>query len=1325
MRRLRKLASLAACAIAVSLVQAPAFADELPPKKAEGWAPSAGTTAPAHPSAVPEASRRALLGPDYQESTDRIWTSSGDATGFHVLTAAEKDGYRWKTAATLTEPGFDTDTWIGNVCVTASGRHAAVAYAPRTFTNKPDLMTRGAFTAVVDLTTGKVTKLPFQATLGYFSPGCGTAEDAVFSQFTDDDSERNETRLIRVDGTRGTADAPLTLRGQVTSAVPVGEKVVAARGSSLVEVADGGTARTVAETTAVPFQLMPDADGGVVFLDQEGTQDRGTVRRVSAEQLAAGKAGDVPTALASGELTALDLARSASGTVFVTGKATTRGPLPRTVRYIEGLAKNVTVSSLATAAVTSRWADGKDSRIDPSEALSARTVRAHVRLLETGRSVTLDVPPADELVGDGKGTGLSPSLPQPSSAKMTRTAAASPVEADRSCSVPRGDSRKQAFQPTPRQVEWAVDQAVTGNLNKHISRPADWKGTGMAAYQPQTLFPLKRMEGDPGNNADWHVPAQVMLGITAQESNMWQATRYAVPGVTANPLIGNYYGVGYEADGEQKDPWKINFAKADCGYGITQVTDGMRVHGKEKPDESPLTTVQQEAVALDYTANIAAGVNILVEKWNQTRKAGMIVNGGTPKFIENWTFALWAYNAGFYEESEKDKHGGHWGVGFTNNPANPLWKANRTPFLENSEGKDDYSHAAHPQDWPYQEKVIGWAARPISAMFAPGDMQPGYRAAWWNSNTLRTGAKPGNHLFCDSSNKCNPSKIGDNDSNDPGRGACELDDPKSTVWLHCWWNKAVKWKDCDTAAQCGNAVHRFNATYPEQPDGNAYPPRCDAEIPSGTYIVDNLPDGIRPAGSDTRSCGTISSAGSFDFDFASPSARMDLHQIGAAYRNHFWFTHTRMSSTTDAGRLGITGTWSLNYSMSDWVRVMVHLPDHGAHTQQAKYEIDTGNGKFTRTRFIGQEHGSNTWVSLGAYQVSGKPRVRLSNLTLDGTGDDDVAWDAVAFQPLGEKPHHMVAVLGDSYTSGEGAGNYSPESDKDHGTAQWNACRRSDNAWARKLVLPGMTKPVGAETDSWGYDAELGFVACSGAMTKNVGPVLSGNSPQRHKEGQFNEVLQTDSGVLSSDTTLVMLTLGGNDEAGFANAMTECGSLTNCASDDFLTRKKQIVDRMIPDLRSVLEETARKADNAQIVLMGYPELLSRTVKCTGSWYYDMSEVQVLAELVNYANAEQKKLVDSLRTGPTKIKVQYADPVGAFVGHSGCDDPEWINKIVIGPNGDGDFHDGDPAAQPASCLWGNSGGRCLSRESFHPKNAGTTGYAEVMRKRLGEIGYTGS
>lgn len=183
------------------------------------------------------------------------------------------------------------------------------------------------------------------------------------------------------------------------------------------------------------------------------------------------------------------------------------------------------------------------------------------------------------------------------------------------------------------------------------------------------------------------IPAQVMLGVTAQESNMWQASRLAVPGETGNPLIGNYYGLEIY-NSTPDDDWDVRWDEADCGYGVTQVTDGMRLAGREKPGERALPYAQQRAVALDFTVNIAAGVRILEDKWNQTANAGMKVNNGDPAKLENWFFALWAYNSGFYP----DRGDGFWGSAgpttrstpATRPTAPPSWKpATSTPRTRN------------------------------------------------------------------------------------------------------------------------------------------------------------------------------------------------------------------------------------------------------------------------------------------------------------------------------------------------------------------------------------------------------------------------------------------------------------------------------------------------------------------------------------------------------------------------------------------------------------------------------------------------------------------
>ncbi|MFF9173459.1 hypothetical protein [Streptomyces sp. NPDC014793] len=1019
--------TLVATALTLPLTLPAQAAEPAPPKGATQWrAPH--TKDVDKPASVPAGNRSKALGEHYRKSSDRAFTTSGDATGFHLLVAGEKDGYAWKTAATLSEPGFDTDGWIGNACLTASGKRAAVAYAPRTFTNKPELMARGAFTALVDLATGKVTKLPFTASLAYFSPGCGTGEQAVFTQLSDDGDKSQRSRLIRVDAATGRQDAPLTYPGEVTSAVPTRNGIVAAHGNRLVVARAKGRLTEIAATRTVPFQLTVDSAGGVTYIDRtktSSTQKTSTGYALHLDAARLGRKHARATTVAQGRLTDWDLASSADGTVFVTGRAKTTGTLPRAVRNPGHIAKGALISSHGHAAVTTAWADGEAAPLRGDEAAGARTARMTMRLLHSGTTVTLDSRPGKNRIGGRKaarqGAAFSPALPRPektSGGPSTQTVRLQPLsasptgpsedETERTCGVARNDVRKMAFQPTPRQVEWAVDQAVVGKLDFY--RSPDWKGTGMGGYQPQGLFPATVLEGDPngrldtedGTNDRWHIPAQILLGVTAQESNMWQAGRYAVPGVTANSLIGNFYGIKYSADGTQNDPWKIDWSKADCGYGITQATDGMRLPGHDQPTKSVL---QQEAVALDYTANIAAGAQILSQKWNETRKAGLKVNDGHPQWIENWFFALWAYNSGFYADADS---AGHQGVGWTNNPANPLWKANRLPFLESAVGGDDYSHAAHPQDWPYEEKVIGWAARPISAMFAPGDMQAGYRPAWWNTIGDRSNAKPPVDLFCDSSNSCEPSKIGDNDSNDPGQGACTLDSGTSDTnphWLHCWWNKSVQWKNCTTGAQCGNQVHRFNTSYPEQPDANSYPPRCSSGLASDALIVDDVDDGVTPAGSAGRSCGPVKSDGTFTLSYhawnGTYPGKMDTHQIGAGYGNHFWFAHTRQPESGDkADRMEVTGTWKLGKAVpGGQAKVYAHVPDHGAQTGEADYRIKTAFGVKTKT--VSQSaNQSNKWVDLGAYRFNDSiPEVSLSNFNSGGTGDKDIAYDAVAFVP--------------------------------------------------------------------------------------------------------------------------------------------------------------------------------------------------------------------------------------------------------------------------------------------------------------------------------------
>ncbi|MGJ7906924.1 hypothetical protein ACOQFL_10620 [Actinopolyspora sp. H202] len=763
--------------VVVGLLTAPFDADATP-------APPSGeekNESPESEARVAPEKRAEKLGEGWRSSEDLAWTTSGDTTGFHILTAKADSGYSWRTVATLSEPGIPSDRWIGNACVTGSGDRAVAVYAPRGFTNERKLVKRGAFTAVVNLVTGEVDKIPVRSSMAYFNPGCGPGEEVVLTQ--EGHQKNGQTRLIRLDTATGEL-SPVVTDGQVTSALPSKHGIIAARGSRLLRIDGSGGQHEVARASSVPFRMKSDSAGGIVFQERSRNDETVRVRRWDGEQV---------RPVASGELGKIRVKSGKGGSVFVTGDAV------RAARAASGPVRILPVSTEAQpsttgdVAITGVELSSSVAKKAPTRPRPSRREEVEIRakVFETGADLEFGVTPDSPAASDTEASAPHPKLGVTKSGgsdtMRASGSATSPVDQGRTCAVPRNDPNTQVYQPTPRQVEWAVNQAVQHNL--HPSRPDNWKESGLQSWDPQGMFPPIPLEGGG------EIPAQIMLGVLTQESNMSQASWHVLPGVTGNPLIGNYYGREVY-DEDPGNDWDIDFSEADCGYGMSQVTDHMRLAGHEKPGGLPSWPMRkQRAVALDYATNLAAGMQILQKKWNATRRAGMTINNGDPAKIENWFYALWAYNSGFYPEG--DHPTGQWGVGWFNNPINPRYPSDRAPFLE-----ETYHDAAHPQDWPYPEKVIGWAGHPLAN--ADG---AGYRAAWWNSTGARANAKPPIQLFCGDSNSCEPTNL---------TKPCKRED------YRCWFHKPVVWKtDCDVT--CGNEFIRFDTTYPEQPDGTNYP----------------------------------------------------------------------------------------------------------------------------------------------------------------------------------------------------------------------------------------------------------------------------------------------------------------------------------------------------------------------------------------------------------------------------------------------------------------------------------------------------------------------
>jgi hypothetical protein len=1220
----------------------------------------------------------------WRRSADRLWTLRGDRTGLHLLVADAKAAYTWRTMATLADPGFDTDQWVGNACLTRSGRFAVVVYAPRAFTNRADTFLRGGAVAVVNMQSGQVRKLPIRGTLSYYDPGCGAGEDAVLTQVRsgEESDQPTATRLVRVHAPSASVGGIVEKRGQYTSAVPTRRGIVAARGRAIVEIRGGRQERVLVRRAGNAFDLAVDRDGGITYLT--GTKDANQASRITPGRT-------TPRVIALSRGSWLDVDRGTAGRVFLLRHGAALRSLGHGITLVDGdVSDEVSTHGQAMIVQKPMPSPGKQSaawmrtrtRTRSSDPDGRDAVALSVKVLQTGKVIDFSfvggTNPSSRI-----GSGLAERSDRSSSSRSARTAIVGTGESSATCAVPRNDPGSQVLQPTPRQVEWAADEAVVNNLQ--TARPTNWNQSGLPSWTPQAMFPSKSLTGGG------RVPAQILLGVLAQESNLWQASNHALPGEFGNPLVGNYYG-------RSGNSWTIDFSKADCGYGVGQITDGMR------KSSSLLTTNQKRAIALDYQTNIARALQMLQDKWNQTKSAGLIHSNADPASIENWIFAVWAYNTGFYANKGD---GSPWGVGWFNNPANPSYPANRGFF--NALPSD----AAHPADWSYEEKVIGWAAYSISTPDGPG-----FRGAWWVDAAARENAEPPRSTFCDSSNACDPTTA----------------DPCPAWNSTCWWHKPVTYQRCEQG-YCGNELLRFDTSYPEQPNGTNFPPDCTTNgLPVGSLIVDDLPASYPAA---TAGCGhPWTERGSFSLDFASPSARIDFHQIGGGRGGHFWFGHTRDSSDPS---MAVTGTWTFDAPLHQWARVLVHVPDHGADTQQAAYHVSNGNGK-TITRYVAQRVQENRWVSLGVVQFDGTPSISLSSQTWDGDGSDDVAWDAVALQPLPAKPADIVVGMGDSYSSGEGASNpdngddYDRESDYGgnydkivlpDGTKiddrRRDACHRSPYAWSRQATLADDTYAIANREGAWDVDMDYHLVACSGAEAFNLLPyhaVPAGETPPTDARrltgaGQYHEVSQIDAGYLDENTTLVTLSIGGND-AYFGPVIKDCAMPEGPLSDNCLesnTTGNGPNRTAVPDLiRTTVRDSVRRAvlqihryaPNAKILLMGYPKLISQDGNCASVGQISPEEAGWIDDMSFVMDNTLAEVTADLQT-QNGVVIEPGSPLTDFEGKGVCGDPEHIHGIVLNHTS-GDFHGDTPSSQ-----------------SFHPTIDGAFDYVDAANRALRSLG----
>jgi lysophospholipase L1-like esterase len=192
------------------------------------------------------------------------------------------------------------------------------------------------------------------------------------------------------------------------------------------------------------------------------------------------------------------------------------------------------------------------------------------------------------------------------------------------------------------------------------------------------------------------------------------------------------------------------------------------------------------------------------------------------------------------------------------------------------------------------------------------------------------------------------------------------------------------------------------------------------------------------------------------------------------------------------------------------------------------------------------------------------------------------------------------AALGDSYSSGVGAGSYGSSGD----------CKRSANAY------PQLWANAHAGTT-------LQFLACSGAKTSDA---------------------LTQIGSINSGTTLVTISIGGND-AGFTDVITTCtlGSDQTCI-DRVNTAKTYVNSTLPPLLDNVYAKIKAKAPDARLLVVGYPVFYTVPGNCSGG----------LSAAKRTAIDSGSDAIDAvLASRASAAGATFVDPRGNFTGHNLC------------------------------------------------------------------------
>ncbi len=248
-----------------------------------------------------------------------------------------------------------------------------------------------------------------------------------------------------------------------------------------------------------------------------------------------------------------------------------------------------------------------------------------------------------------------------------------------------------------------------------------------------------------------------------------------------------------------------------------------------------------------------------------------------------------------------------------------------------------------------------------------------------------------------------------------------------------------------------------------------------------------------------------------------------------------------------------------------------------------------------------------------------------------------------AFPPVAEAatPAYNIAVLGDSWASGEGLGSYYAGTDSGS-----NLCHRSQFAWTRQLILPGLNYSIQQLGDS-GNGVTYNNYACSGATTEILRQGWPRDVPEPRNQNEGSQLTH-----LTGNETHIFLSIGGND-LKFDDVIGVCmlGS-TLCAIKTLDTVEQ--IPTVMQRTREVLRAIHAKSPRAKIYLNGYAELFDWRI------YLYFPGLVMVNDAASRMDVQQRDMVAAARA--EGIDVNYISLLTFFHGHGSYSPEPWIFEI---------------------------------------------------------------